>query len=36
MHGFHATESQCSYGLLMHAISFALAGVILGLVLLIV
>lgn len=35
MHGFHASESQCSYGLTMHIVSFALAGIILGLVLLI-
>jgi hypothetical protein len=35
MHGFHASESQCSYGLTMHLVSFGLAGIILGLVLLI-
>ena len=35
MHGFHASESQCSYGLTMHLVSFALAGIILGVVLLI-
>lgn len=35
MHGFHASESQCSYGLAMHLVSFVLAGVILGIVLLI-
>ena len=34
MHGFHASESQCSYGLMMHLVSFALAGIILGIVLL--
>jgi len=35
VHGFHASESQCSYGLTMHLVSFALAGIILGIVLLI-
>ena len=35
MHGFHASDSQCSYGLTMHLVSFALAGIILGAVLLI-
>jgi hypothetical protein len=35
MHGFHASESQCNYGLTMHLVSFALAGIILGVVLLI-
>lgn len=35
MHGFHASDSQCSYGLAMHLVSFALAGIILGAVLLI-
>jgi len=35
MHGFHASESQCSYGLTMHLVSFARAGIILGLVLLV-
>lgn len=35
MHGFHASESQCNYGLTMHLVSFALAGIILGIVLLI-
>jgi hypothetical protein len=35
MHGFHASESQCSYGLAMHLVSFVLAGLILGVVLLI-
>jgi hypothetical protein len=35
MHGFHASESQCSYGLTMHLVSLALAGIILGVVLLV-
>lgn len=35
MHGFHASNSQCSYGLAMHLVSFALAGIILGVVMLI-
>ena len=30
MHGFHASSSQCSYGVAMHAVSFALAAIILG------
>ena len=34
MHGFHASHSKCSYGLAMHLISFGLAGVILGIALL--
>jgi hypothetical protein len=32
MHGFHASECQCSYGLGMHLISIGLASVLLGLV----
>jgi|GEM_PF-1442609 len=35
MHGFHVSDSQGSYSLTMHLISFALAGIILGAVLLI-
>lgn len=35
MHGFHASDSQCSYGLTMHLLSVALASLILGIVLLI-
>jgi hypothetical protein len=35
MHGFHASDSQCAYGLTMHLVSFVLAGIILGVVLLI-
>ena len=36
MHGFHASDSPCAYGLTMHLISFALAGVFLGVVLLLI
>ena len=32
MHGFHASEERCSYGLMLHVISFALASATLGLV----
>ena len=32
MHDFHASESQCNYGLTMHLVSFALAVIILGVV----
>jgi hypothetical protein len=35
MHGFHATSSPCSYGLVMFPVSWAIAAVILTIVLLI-
>lgn len=35
MHGFHALRSKCSYGLVMHLVSFALAGIGLLIILLI-
>lgn len=36
MHGFHATEGQCAYGLAMFGISFGLAGIMLTMVLLLI
>lgn len=33
MHGFHASDRKCDYGLTMHLVSFAIAAAILGLVL---
>lgn len=30
MHGFHASDRPCSYGLAMHLVSVGLAAVMLG------
>ena len=34
MHGFHATEGQCQYGLAIHGVSMALAAVFITMVVL--
>jgi hypothetical protein len=28
MHGFHASDAQCSYGWVLHVVSLAIAGLI--------